>query len=179
MNERIKELRKELNLTMEKFGERLGVKKAAISLLESGKNALTDQMFKSICREFNVNPDWLQNGTLPMFQSDDTDDLEAFIRSRQVDGLEAEMLRLYFGLNPELRKELVQHFKENFLSKKSQSTGEAAHKAGISNHEHTKESTVAAAESAYEKALGIVPKTDSTVSNITKGTERKKQNKAG
>lgn len=46
MNERIKELRKALGLTMEKFGERLGVKKNTISQLESGKNALTDKILK-------------------------------------------------------------------------------------------------------------------------------------
>lgn len=67
MNERIKQLRKELGLTLEKFGERLGVSKVAISLIENGKNALTDQMFKSICREFNVREEWLRTGELPMF----------------------------------------------------------------------------------------------------------------
>lgn len=67
MNERIKELRKALGLTLEKFGARLGVTKTAISQIENGKNNLTDQMFLSICREFNVNEDWLRNGTGEMF----------------------------------------------------------------------------------------------------------------
>ena len=44
--ERIKELRKALNLTLEKFGERLGVGKTAISKLEKGERNLTDQMCK-------------------------------------------------------------------------------------------------------------------------------------
>lgn len=67
MNERIKELRKELGLTLEKFGERLGVGKNAISRIETRKSNVTDQMFKSICREFNVNPDWLRSGVGEMF----------------------------------------------------------------------------------------------------------------
>lgn len=62
MNERIKELRKELGLSGEKFGERIGVGKTAISNIEKGNRNVTDQMFKSICREFNVNPDWLRTG---------------------------------------------------------------------------------------------------------------------
>lgn len=63
MNERIKELRKEyLKLTMEKFGERLGVKKNTVSQWESGVNNVPEQMFKSICREFNVSEDWLRDG---------------------------------------------------------------------------------------------------------------------
>lgn len=67
MGNRIKELRKVLNLTMEKFGERLGVGKTAINKLEKGENRVTDQMFKSICREFNVSEEWLRNGTGDMF----------------------------------------------------------------------------------------------------------------
>lgn len=67
MNERIKEVRKALGLTLERFGERLGVGKSVLSQIENGKSAVTDQMFKSICREFNVNPEWLRNGTGDMY----------------------------------------------------------------------------------------------------------------
>lgn len=65
--ERIKELRKYLDLTMEKFGERLGVGKTAISKLENNERNLTDQMAISICREFNVNETWLRTGEGEMF----------------------------------------------------------------------------------------------------------------
>lgn len=66
--ERIKELRKYLDLTMEKFGERLGVGKTAISKLENNERNLTDQMAISICREFNVNETWLRTGEGDMFE---------------------------------------------------------------------------------------------------------------
>ena len=72
--ERIKELRKALDLTLEKFGERLGVGKTAISKLEKGERNLTDQMCKSICREFNVNETWLRDGEGEMFQIPDDED---------------------------------------------------------------------------------------------------------
>ncbi len=62
MNERIKQLRKKLGLTLEKFGERVGVGKAALSRIENGSNGVTEQMFKSICREFNVDEEWLRTG---------------------------------------------------------------------------------------------------------------------
>lgn len=74
MNERIEELRKELGLTMEKFGDRLGVTRSAVSNLEKGNRNVTDQMFKSVCREFNVNPDWLRTGEGEMFQKFDEDE---------------------------------------------------------------------------------------------------------
>lgn len=67
MNERIRNLRKYLGLTMEKFGEQLGVGKTAISNIENGNRNVTKQMCKSICREFNVNEDWLRNGNGEMF----------------------------------------------------------------------------------------------------------------
>ena len=68
MNERIKELRKALGLTLERFGEALGVGKTAINKIESGQNNVTDQMFKSICREFDVNEEWLRTGEGEMFK---------------------------------------------------------------------------------------------------------------
>lgn len=66
-NERVKEIRKSKGLTLEKFGERLGLKKNAISQIETGKNTLTEQNIKSICREFNVNETWLRTGEGEMF----------------------------------------------------------------------------------------------------------------
>lgn len=74
MNERVRELRKYLGLTLEKFGEPLGVTKTAISRLENGVNGITDQMVKSICREYNVNEEWFINGTGDMFTEIDRDD---------------------------------------------------------------------------------------------------------
>lgn len=71
MNERIKELRKTLGLTLEKFGARLGVGKNAISRIETAKSNVTDQMFLAVCREYNVNPDWLRTGTGEMFSEND------------------------------------------------------------------------------------------------------------
>lgn len=65
--ERIKELRKYLGLTMDKFGECLGVTKAAISKIEHNDRGVTEQMTKSICREFNVSDEWLRTGNGKMF----------------------------------------------------------------------------------------------------------------
>lgn len=61
-SERVKKIRKTLDLTMEKFGIRLGVGKTAISGIETGRRNLTEQMIKSICREYKVNEDWLRTG---------------------------------------------------------------------------------------------------------------------
>ena len=60
--ERVKEIRKQLNMTLEKFGKSLGVGKTAISNIENNNRNLTEQMILSICREFNVNEEWLRTG---------------------------------------------------------------------------------------------------------------------
>lgn len=74
MNERIRELRKSLGLTLEKFGEPIGVKKSTLSSLENGSSGITTQMIKSICLKYNVNEEWLINGTGDMFTEIDRDD---------------------------------------------------------------------------------------------------------
>lgn len=66
--DRIKLIRKDAGLTLEKFGERLGVGKTAISKLENNERSLTDQMAKSICREYGVNEEWLKTGEGEMFK---------------------------------------------------------------------------------------------------------------
>lgn len=65
--ERVKLLRKELGLSQEEFGNKLGVVKSSISDLEKDKRKPTEQMAKSICRTFNVDYFWLTEGTGEMF----------------------------------------------------------------------------------------------------------------
>lgn len=69
MNERIKAIRKHqlVNLSQEAFGQRIGITKAAISKIESGSANPSEQTLLSICREFNVNEDWLRTGSGEMF----------------------------------------------------------------------------------------------------------------
>ena len=66
--DRVKQIRKNKGMTLEKFGERVGVTKQTVSRIENGVNALTEQMLLSICREFNVNENWLRNGEGEMFK---------------------------------------------------------------------------------------------------------------
>lgn len=67
MEERIKELRKVLGLTQQKFADSLGVKRNTIAQYESGRNAPIDAVLSLICREFGVNEQWLRTGEGEMF----------------------------------------------------------------------------------------------------------------
>lgn len=60
--ERVNAVRTIKEMTMEQFGERIGIQKSAISKIEKDKVNLSEQTIKSICREFNVNEDWLRTG---------------------------------------------------------------------------------------------------------------------
>lgn len=79
MNERIKELREALGLSQEALGTRVGVTRGAISRLENGSNSVTPSMVLAICREFNVNEEWLRHGTGEMFNNLSQDEELAYI----------------------------------------------------------------------------------------------------
>nr|DAM02667.1 MAG TPA: helix-turn-helix domain protein [Caudoviricetes sp.] len=114
MNERVKELRKTLGLTLDKFGERLGVTKQTVSRIENGINNVTDQMFKSICREFNVNENWLRTGEGEMFVPASTFNLDEFVKSKGASDLELEIVKAYFELDEDVRDTIIEHFKNKF-----------------------------------------------------------------
>ena len=80
MSERLKILRKELGMTQQEFADKLGIARGNIGAYEVGKNALSDAVISLICREFNVNKNWLRTGTGEMFthQTDD-EQLTSFI----------------------------------------------------------------------------------------------------
>lgn len=69
MKNRIKELRKYLNLNQTEFGDRIGVKQGTIAGYENGVRVPIDAVVLSICREFNVNESWLRYGEGDMFRT--------------------------------------------------------------------------------------------------------------
>lgn len=115
MNERIKQVRKTLGLSGEKFGSKLGLTRMSVSNLEAGRYNLTEQTIKSICREFNVSEEWLRNGTGEMFISADNISIDDLITSNKADDIELEILKAYFSLDKEVRKKAIEHFKATLL----------------------------------------------------------------
>lgn len=79
MNERIRKIRKALDLTQQEFAERIGMKRNSIALIESGRNT-SEQTIFAICREFNVNEEWLRTGEGEMFRIlPEEDELSVYI----------------------------------------------------------------------------------------------------
>lgn len=67
MSERLKKLRKALDLTQQEFADRLGIKRNTVAQYEIGRNEPIDAVIISICREFDVNEEWLRTGEGDMF----------------------------------------------------------------------------------------------------------------
>ncbi len=122
INERVKVIRKskQINMTLEKFGERIGLKKNSVSQIETGTNALSEQNIKAICREFNVNEDWLRNGTGDPF-NEPTDGVEALLEEMKRETSDEfyrailELARTYQQLSDSSR-ETLREFGRKYLA---------------------------------------------------------------
>lgn len=75
MHRRIAQIRNEVNLKQDEFAEKIGLTKNFISLIETGKRTPSDRTIKDICREFDVNEEWIRTGEGEMF-IDNTREME-------------------------------------------------------------------------------------------------------
>lgn len=116
-NERVREIRKSQKLTLEVFGARLGVGRAAISNIERGERGLTEQMKKSICREFNVNYDWLEYGDGEMFANLPGSILGDLCSVYGCDDYDRKLIETYLECDPDVRAAIKQYIKK-FTEKK-------------------------------------------------------------
>ena len=67
MNERLKKIRKTLDLTQQEFADRIGSKRNTIAKYETDTNVPSAAVISLICREFNVSEEWLREGKGEMF----------------------------------------------------------------------------------------------------------------
>ena len=92
MNERVKLIRKQLGMTQEQLAQRLGIGKAALSMIETGKAGLSARNRNILVQELNVNPEWLESGKGNMFNAEP--DLTAY-RLRTDNSLPLQSVPLY------------------------------------------------------------------------------------
>ena len=67
IGERVKTLRKELGLTLEKFANPIGIHRGSLSAIENDKSGMSDRTLLAICREYGVSEEWLRDGAGEMF----------------------------------------------------------------------------------------------------------------
>lgn len=108
IHERLKLLREQLNLTTRAFGASINMSGGAITNMEKGQRNITDRTIRDICREYNVNPDWLMNDNEPMY--------EDIVSDLDIDEEAKQLLKQYSLLNDKDR-ELVKNIINSFAEK--------------------------------------------------------------
>ena len=103
MNTRIKELRTALHLTLEGFGDRIGVTRAAVSKWENGDRGIADSMVVSICREFGVSEQWLRTGEGEMFEQTRETVLDRLAAEYSLDKEQVSVIENLLDLSPQER----------------------------------------------------------------------------
>lgn len=103
---RIKELRKTLRLTQDKFAERIGLKRNSVALIEAGRET-SDQTIFAICREFRVSEDWLRYGVGEMFIPSPSSTVEKLCEEYDLDDAARIVLEKFIELDPEEQKIII------------------------------------------------------------------------
>lgn len=115
LGERINLIRKENGLTLEKFGERIDLKKSALSQYEHDTASPSDRTIRSICREFNVREEWLRYGEGPMNEEDtQPDELDAILERY---GLPRRLRGLFirYGKLPEASQAAIREWLDDWI----------------------------------------------------------------
>lgn len=93
-NERIQRIREDSGLSMEKFGQRIGIGRSSVSMIEKGINNPSRQTIELICREFNVRREWLETGEGEMYDLPLDEETAMFARLAKKTSASAEALKL-------------------------------------------------------------------------------------
>lgn len=107
IGERLKKLRKELDLTQGAFAARIGSVQNTITGYESGRRNPSAQVITLISREFNVNEEWLREGTGEMFLPNTSDELEALAKKYDLSEADQVLIEKYVNLKPGSRDAIV------------------------------------------------------------------------
>lgn len=112
MDERIKKLRKALDLTQREFGDRIGVKPNTIATYEIGRNQPIDAVISLICREFNVSETWLRTGEGEMFLPKADTALDRLAAEHNLTSADYLFVEKFLGLKPDSRKIIIDYIRE-------------------------------------------------------------------
>ena len=114
MQERIALLIEESGMTKTAFAQKLNITQPYVSkLLKTGSPS--DRLIEDICEKFEISEEWLRNGTEPMHIQPETFSLDEFAAQHNVTDLEKEIIKTYFEIDPAIRRQILNHFKENLM----------------------------------------------------------------
>lgn len=103
VNERLRKVRLSSGLTQKDFAERIGIKQNTVASYEIGRIAPSETVLVSICREYNVNYDWLLCEEGEMFSNVPKTVLEEVYKQYDLDELDQKLVEMYIELPNEVR----------------------------------------------------------------------------
>lgn len=104
INQRLKNLRKEMGLNQKEFGAKIGLSQRATSWLEQDGNTVIDQNIRLICDTFNISENWLRNGEGPKEAANIKKDLLDEVRDTyKLNSTEEQIMRIYLQLDEHSR----------------------------------------------------------------------------
>lgn len=107
MKDRIRKLRRHLDMTQEEFAERIGVKRNTVAQYETGRNIPIDTVLFLICKEFNVNERWLRTGEGEMINPAPTDELDMLQKKYNLSNGMYVLIEKLVNARPEVQDMLV------------------------------------------------------------------------
>lgn len=108
IGDRIKEVRKALNLTQQGFADKIGLKRNSVAIIETGRET-SDQTIFAICREFRVNETWLRTGEGEMFAPTPTSLVDKLCEEYGLGRTAHVMLETFVTLPEEARAVIVDY----------------------------------------------------------------------
>ena len=116
MKDRLKTLRKQLNLSQQEMADKLGINRGTYANYEVGRNEPIDAVTTLICKTFNVSEAWLRTGEGDMFiQIDPEDELMEWagkVLATKPDDFRRRLVKVLASLDEDQWKVLEEKFKE-------------------------------------------------------------------
>jgi hypothetical protein len=155
VKDRIRKIRRDLDLTQQEFADRIGIKRGAIANYEIGRNAPTDSVVSLICREFGVSEEWLRKGTGEMFAPDAGGELEALVKKYDLSNADQVLIEKYVNLKAGSRETII-----NFITDVVASLEDLEPNAKALSSDSASELDIDAEVEAYRQQLELQKKAE-------------------
>lgn len=111
INKRVKQIRQTLNIKQKDMAKTLLIRQSSLSDIENGRVNVTERVMSALCKEFGANINWLKTGEGDIFLENNTFSLDEFAKQKGATALELEIMKIYFSIDPNTRKDLLNKFK--------------------------------------------------------------------
>lgn len=112
IGERIRKIRKELDLTQAAFAARIGSVQNSVTGYENGRRNPSQPVISLICSEFNVNEEWLKTGAGEMFKAAPSSALDALAEEYKLSAASYVMVEKFVNLKPEAQEAIFNYLRE-------------------------------------------------------------------